>query len=325
MKANHAIKIAIEQKGLAVKVLLFRIVTYVLLGLVIFLLARGALLPIIQSQDFATHWKDFIAVLKEFVVDFFSPESMATNVKFNDIQDKFIVVVGHFSNNSLRIVLSLVGIVVVSLVGTFLFSLCDYVVGINVNYYMATLMHGGFFTVLFENFANACKFALLELVVLLVYNSLSLALCYLLTMLFMKISGLASLFFITFACALFISVRFAFLGHILPKMVCDKKPPIQALKECFTETTKKLTFNTRFITYFFMVVSAIVINVLFAITTFYVGLLVSIPLTIIVFVTIRFVGYYTANCKKYYITFDEVFIPKELRKNDENLLNKVDI
>ncbi len=325
MKANHAIKIAIEQKGLATKVLLFRIVTYIVLGLLIFLLGRVALLPIIRSQAFGTDWKEFVAVLKTFVFDFFSPEKATTTVTFEDIQAKLVVVFSNFSNNSLRIVLSLIGIVLVLLVGHFLFALCDYVVGINVDYYMTSLMHGGFFTVLFEDFANACKFALLEVIVLLIYNVVSISICYLLTMLFMRLFGLFSLFFITLAVVLLISLRFTFLGHILPKMVCDKKKPLKAFRECFTETTKKLTFQARFITYFFLIVSAIVINVVFAVTTFYVGLLVSIPLTVIIFVTIRFIGYYTANCKKYYITFDEVFIPKELRQNDENLLNKVDI
>ena len=40
---------------------------------------------------------------------------------------------------------------------------------------------------------------------------------------------------------------------------------------------------------------------------------------------VRFVDYYTVNVKKYYVTFDNIVIPKELRTKGEQLLNQVDI
>ena len=39
----------------------------------------------------------------------------------------------------------------------------------------------------------------------------------------------------------------------------------------------------------------------------------------------RFVDYYTIKRKKYFITYDDIVIPKELRTDGEQLLNKVDI
>ena len=74
-----------------------------------------------------------------------------------------------------------------------------------------------------------------------------------------------------------------------------------------------------------MIIIVFVINALSAFVTFYVSLLVTVPLTIIIFKTLKFVGYYTENKKKYFINYDEIYVPKELRKNDENLLNEVDI
>ena len=39
----------------------------------------------------------------------------------------------------------------------------------------------------------------------------------------------------------------------------------------------------------------------------------------------RLVDNYTINKKKYFIDYDNIIVPKELRENDEQLLNKVDI
>ena len=42
-------------------------------------------------------------------------------------------------------------------------------------------------------------------------------------------------------------------------------------------------------------------------------------------VAMRLVDYYIIHVKKYFIDYDNIFIPKDLRENDEQLLNKVDI
>ena len=42
-------------------------------------------------------------------------------------------------------------------------------------------------------------------------------------------------------------------------------------------------------------------------------------------VAMRLVDYYIIHVKKYFIDYDNIIIPKELRENDEQLLNKVDI
>ena len=35
--------------------------------------------------------------------------------------------------------------------------------------------------------------------------------------------------------------------------------------------------------------------------------------------------FFTINKKKYFVDYDTIFVPKELRENDENLLSDIDI
>ncbi|MBS1313895.1 MAG: hypothetical protein HP048_00915, partial [Clostridia bacterium] len=48
------------------------------------------------------------------------------------------------------------------------------------------------------------------------------------------------------------------------------------------------------------------------------------PLTFFFLVNMQFVNYYTLEKKKYYVTFDEKVIPKELRE-DESILKDMDL
>jgi hypothetical protein len=50
-----------------------------------------------------------------------------------------------------------------------------------------------------------------------------------------------------------------------------------------------------------------------------------IPFASLLLVTMKTVDYFTINKKKYFVDYDTIFVPKELRENDENLLSDVDI
>ena len=107
-------------------------------------------------------------------------------------------------------------------------------------------------------------------------------------------------------------------------MICEGKGPIEAFKISFKYFNFEDTFN-RFFSYLIVSIVVYIVVLVSGIVSFNLSYVLTVPLSGIVFKALRFVDYYTVTCKKYYITFDEIVIPKELRQNDEQLLNKVDI
>ena len=114
------------------------------------------------------------------------------------------------------------------------------------------------------------------------------------------------------------------VGMVPAKMVCEKVGVIKSFRDSF----KGLTFKEmleRFISYFVLRLIVFSTTLLFALPTFYVSLIVTIPLYSITYMAVRFIDYYTVHHNKYFITYDNIVIPKEHRTKGEQLLNKVDI
>ncbi len=326
MRSGHAVKISFSLKGLAVKTLLTRLVIYFLTAIAIVLFARGALVPIFNNNDFILAIKSYGDAIKTIVYDFFSPDKSTTDITSAILNEKFLLVLSFFTTNKTSIVLSVVAIFLAIQFAIFCASVCDYVIAINVNNYMSTHMKCKFFPTLFENFSSALKYGFYKTVCLLIYNVVVYGICYLLSLLFFYAFNLIGLFFISMTLFVTATLRFSISGHVLPKMICEGKKPFNSLFECISEVKKDIhKLFDRFGVYFLVIVLGFILNVVGAIFTLFVSLLITLPLTILVFSSIKFVGYYVEHKKKYFITYDEIYVPKELRQNDEKLLNEIDI
>lgn len=321
MKISNGLKIATSNKSLSYKLLLYKLIVAILGCVSIYFLAsRIIIAPVIKSEQF----KDLIDILKRIIVDYFNMQTQQM-VNHNDklalaIENLRLFIVGMKGN----IISSLIFVFLIFQVMKFLFAICDYVIAVNINEHMSSMRHAEFFSTLFENFKKACYYALYRTVMLLLYNAVIVVISVFGSMLLLKFLGISSLTIILLLVFGSIALRLSIVGHVLPKMVCENKSPLRAFFEGFKEKSFGV-FVERYISYFVMVLCIYAIAFLTAIITYNVALLVTVPFASVLLITVRFVDYYAYNHKKYYITFDEIVIPKELRQNDENLLNKVDI
>jgi hypothetical protein len=55
------------------------------------------------------------------------------------------------------------------------------------------------------------------------------------------------------------------------------------------------------------------------------GAILTVPLTYMLIDVLGLTSFFEINKMKYYITYDIKYIPKELRDNDEHLLNQMNI
>lgn len=320
MKISNGLKIATSNKALSYKLLLYKFIVAVLGCVSIYFFASIIIKPVLESEQL----KNLIDIVRRIIVEYFNVGSVQAN-NLNDklaltLQDLHAFIIGMKGN----IISSLIFVFIIVQIMKFLFAVCDYVIAVNINEHMSSMRHAEFFSTLFENFKKACYYALYRTVMLLVYNVVIISISIAGAMLLLKWLGISSLTIILLLVFGSIALRLSIVGHVLPKMVCENKSPFRAFIEGFKEKSFSV-FIERFISYFVMVLCIYAVAFLTAIITYNVALLVTVPFASVLLITVRFVDYYACNHKKYYVTFDEIVIPKELRQNDENLLNKVDI
>lgn len=84
-------------------------------------------------------------------------------------------------------------------------------------------------------------------------------------------------------------------------------------------------FWKMFAAYLSVIIAYVYLAVSSIFFTFGVGTVLVSSFCALMIVAMRLVDYYIIHVKKYFIDYDNIIIPKELRENDEQLLNKVDI
>ena len=320
MKIINGVRIAISNKSLWFKTLLAKTIVVIAFIVSLYFMANIIIEPILKSAEL----KSVIDAVRKIVSDFilFNDSNSEANAVL--IKDTTTALITYIQSMLANIIWVGVGIVVFLQVVKFIFSMFDYVIGVNVNEHMSSMLHAGFFSTLFENFKMASKYALFRTLLMFVYDLVVTGLMSLLFFSFMKLLGIYSLSLLVLVLFMAIALRLTVTGLVLPVMICENKGPIEAFKVSLKYMRLQDSFN-RFLSYLISAFVVYVVVIVSSIVTFNVAFVLAVPLCGIIFKSLRFVDYYTLTCKKYYMTFDDIVIPKELRQNDEQLLNKIDI
>lgn len=321
---RNSAKITFANKTLCFKVLIFRAIIYAICFIICYFLAKATIFPILQSQEVASVFDTLRGIVGNFFTANPNVYDTIMNTVNTELELKVKAVFTLVNAKISGIVWSVVGVIVVSLVLTFLLGVFDYTVGVLVNDHMSTLQHAGFLSTLFEYFASACKYGLYRLVALLLYNGVMYSLVLALGIFLLYLIDFFALPIIVFLMILVVVLRQTFAGQTLPNMVCGKMPVVKAFIQNFKDNNNH-DVTERFMSYLILSILMFSVTVLGGISTFYVALILIVPFNAVIYSTIKFVDYYNRNGKKYYVTFDDIVIPKQLRDNDEQLLNKVDI
>ncbi len=321
MKITNAVKIATSNKALCLKTLAYKLVVILACVISLFLFANIVIEPIIKSKEVALVIDATRNIIKNFII----MQPAQENAEYGEIIKESISALHlNVANMSTEITLVVIAMSLVLTFASFLLALGDYSIAVNVYQHMTSMLHAGFFTTLFDNFKKASSYALFKTLFSLVYYFIALSISILITITTAKLLGFyiitLTLFYLFFVNAL----NYVLVGLVLPKMIAENLSPITAFKKSFDKATLKSLFS-RLVSYFIMNILVYVISIIATISTFLVALLAIIPLASISYIALTFVDYYSIIKSKYYITYDQIVVPKELRTNDEHLLNKVDI
>ncbi len=319
MKVTNALKIAMANKPLCYKMLFSKIVVYAIEILACYLFAGILFNPLFESVEFGA-LKETLGSFAQKVLhgDFVGADFSAA------LADSIKGIFGWLSNESGVVIGVAVAVFVVLEICRFIIGVFDYVMAINVNDHMTSLRHAKFFTTLVEHFKPACKYGLYCIISLTLYNIIIYSVAVLIAIGSIKVFGVFGVTVTLFFLLVADSVRLTFVGVVPAKMVCEGGK----FRPAFNSALKGLKFKDivdRFLSYFVMAVFKISATILCAFTTCGISLLITIPLFSVTNMAIRFVDYYTIKRLKYYCTYDDIVVPKELRSPEEQLLNQVDI
>ena len=321
---RNAVKVTLTNKKLCVKVLCFRFITYIIFSVICYFLARATIFPLLQSSELSAVFDTLRGIVDKFFNS--NPEvydSIISTVN-TELRTNVFNFLNLVSGELSGIIWSIIGVILTSLVLTFILGVFDYTVGVLVNEHMSSLQHAGFLSTLFENFVPACKYGIYRLTALLLYNVIAYALVSALSVLLLYLIDFFALPIVLLLIISVIVLRQTFAGQTMPNMVVGKMSVWKAFAENF-KNLKQQNVTERFISYLTLGLVMLSITVLGAISTFYVSLIITVPLSAVIYNAVKFVDYYDRNNMRYFITYDEIVTPKELRENDEQLLNKVDI
>ena len=316
MRLRNALKIAIANYALVIKNLISKVVIFAIFSLLLGLVLKLALKPFIEQLRpvLKSVWGVLAAIVNG------ENHEVATDLLKTD----FLAFRQYISNNVGGLVWTGVVIVLFGIAYRFLIGISDCTLMILVNGHMTDMSHRGYVVVMIENLKKILVYQLIDAISSVLWSAFVCVVVWGVFRLTAAVMPLASLFACGFTVAFAMSFYCTVFSQVMANVLLGEH---KSLKKAFVEgiVPKKAYFIKMISAYFAVTVGLIYLHVSVTIFTFGVGEIIIIPFASLLLVTMKTVDYFTINKKKYFVDYDTIFVPKELRENDENLLSDVDI
>lgn len=306
MRFRNALHISIDNFQNVFKLLLYRIVTGLLFGSLIYVILKLSLTVVLDSAE--------MHALKDLADDFFRSIVTGDSERLHAFQDDFQEAVKDFlvmlGNNSGSIAGALVGVAIMYLLSRFANGLAVFAVGNTINDRMSTYSRTSFSQAYFKNIGQASLYQLIYVPLCFVFDALMALACWFLF--FYVPSFLSGQGFLSILVGLSLTLtavvclealKMTLVSSWMPSMIADKKSVGAGLR---CSLTCKKEFGRRFAAFLASVYLIVVVNVVFGIFTFGSALLVTVPLSFVFLLSMQLVNYYNLNGRKYFITFQKI-------------------
>lgn len=314
MRVINAVKIAIGNFKLVFKNLLYRTIIFAVLATAAGFILKISLAPFVEKL--APVMNDLWGVFKTLL------QNNATQQSSNLSAD-FRVFMEYLSENVGNIVLTGIICVLILCFYRFLAGVGDGTLLILVDGHMSSLSHRKYLGVMFENLKRIVRYQLLDAVVAILYYAVVFTLEFLLLRYVAGIMPPLVIFLgvcmLTFAMAFYSTC----MSQVMTNVILENMKAKDAFKKGLA--LGKERFWKMYAAYLSVIILYMYFALSMAVFTFGVGTVLLASFFALLMATIKLVDYYSVNIKKYFIDYDNIIVPKELRENDERLLNKVDI
>ena len=316
MRAKNSLKIAVNNYSLVFKNLLYKLIIFTVFAVLIRIVLSVALTPFIDKLRPVV--KNVVSLITA-ILNGDNVESV--NLAFKTSLEEFSL---FFTSNAGNIVIATVIICFIIIVYKFLTGISDCTLMILVSGHMTGLSHRGYVGVMVENLKKILVYQLIDAFSTIIYS----AVVGLLVWGVFRLSVITVPVMALFGTALVIILAIGLYQTVFSQVMANiligedrgiKKAIIDGIKP------KKEFFGRMFAGYFTTTVILAYLHVTMTLFTFGVGELILIPFASLMIATMKTVDFFTIHKKKYFVDYDTIIIPKELRENDENLLSDVEI
>lgn len=316
MRLRNALKIAIANYALAIKNLIYKLIIFAIFSLSLWLILKFAL------KEFIEMARPVIKSLWNVIVAVVNGENH--EIAITALKADFAGFRTYVANHIGGLVWTAIVVVFFAVLYRFFTGISDCTLMILTNGHMTDMSHRGYIVVMIENLKKILVYQLIDAVSTVIWSAFVCVVVWGVFSLAKLIMPIAALF----ACGLTITLAMSFYCTIFSQVMAnvligEHKSLKKAVLEGFTP--KKSYFAKMFCAYFAVTVGLVYLHVSVSLFTFGVGELIVIPFASLLLVTMKTVDYFTINKKKYFVDYDTIFVPKELRENDENLLSDIDI
>ena len=317
MRVINALKIAINNFGLVFKNLLYKTIVFIIFATGVWLTLKISLKPFIENLQPVI--QDIIEIIKGIVrggKEVSATDSASLSAHFDEFVQYLKAHVGSIAAT---------GIICVLIVYLYRFvaGISDATLMILVDGHMSSLSHRKYLGVMFENLKKIAVYQLIDAVLAIVYYAVVCAIEYFLVGYLIAYAPAVVLF--VAACVLVFAATLysTCLSQVMTNMIIGG----MGVKEAFAKGLfpQRKYFWKMFAAYLSVIIAYVYLAVSSIIFTFGVGTVLVSSFCALMIVAMRLVDYYIIHVRKYFIDYDNIIIPKELRENDEQLLNKVDI
>ena len=289
----------------------------ILLHLVIALLVIGGLsliaaIPVVQLLINESFFEKLFEIYTAFINSF---DLKTFIMRIGDLSIKFVDII---NANITDILLSVFGVgFVLFILGSIVLKFYSMPTTINLYYYMSSNTKHSYLNSMASSFKSNIIYQLVSLFLLLPINALMYYLL-LYSFRFFKLGGLFiifSPFIILFGFSLLMALKHTIFAGWLPSIVVRNKGVFAALKDAMI-IPKRRFFQT-YGNAFALELTAIFINVFGGVFTYGVGLILTVPATVLMFATFGMVTYYSATGQRYYLDPYNVMAPKFVQYTDK--------
>lgn len=305
MKFRNTIRLLLTNFSCVWKVLLY----YVICVAVFVGVCWAMMAPIVEALKNANVFAD----LYEFFKGFFSGiEAGAVAKSLNDIlSTAWDVIYSSFKFNYIFL------IVWILFVFPYALDLAQLAMGEILYGYMTSQVKYGFTGRFIKNIGKSCVYSLVRYFVMLPFNALSIGII----IGIIKIAALGGFFNILLALLVFAvlvmvtTLKHTFVSCWMPGIAVRDYNVFKALKQNFKLVFKK--FFSIFSNYLTIIICAIALNIMFAVFTFTTSLVITLPLTALVFVIFQMVSYFTVTGMRFYVYPDMFITPQRFEEQDK--------
>lgn len=314
MYIKNTLRLFINNLGIGMKAVFYRLVV-TFIGL----LCLYAVLYIGTSEIFqSAQMRQVFGDLKSLWLQFLGVNSTTATVNIQaSVKALSLLIKANFS----RIVWSGLFGVVILFAMDFALGLCNFTLTVMIDKHMSTISNSHFTQTFIQSLKKAVLFELfyttIKFVFALIVGIILIAIILLLGQAISMLSVVFGLWFVIFVCSFFLS----FTARLRPRVAQGEKLSVALHNNGF----KKGEFFSVFTAYIFSIVLVAYVNISMLITTLGSGLMLSIPMSYLYLMCLQNIIEYTLSGKKYYLDYQNIVVPKQLRSEEERLLSDVEI